>query len=562
MTSAEKFTILYGRLSQEDTQKGKREDDSNSIQNQRLLLEKYAADKGFPNTKFIYDDGYTGTNFNRPGWQEVMELIESGKVATLIVKDMSRLGREYLQVGRYTEIVFPSYGVRFIAVNDGVDSLYENTNDFTPFRNIMNEWYAKDCSKKGRDIVRLKAETGARVASRPPFGYLKDPADPKRHIILDPETAPIVQYIFRLCVEGSGPTQIAKRLTKEGVPSPAAFYYQQNGVPLTGFDAAEPNKWSSTTVGKILENEAYLGHTVNLRFTTISYKNKKKIERPKGENIRIENTHEAIIDQQTWDIVQDIRKHKRRRPNMAEQDIFSGLIYCADCGSTMTLIRTRAWDPTKYNFICSNNRKNGKSKCTSHFIRESQLAAIVLDDIRRVTHFARQNETMFARYIGQKHGKEAQKEMAQLQKELDTLAKRQKELAALFKRLYEDNVLGRLPDEQYRILSDGYMAEQKAAKERQPQVEARLKDLKESATNISRFLENARRYTQIDELTSEILRTFVQKIEVGERAQKYSRTATQEIRIYYRDIGLLDDAPEEQPGEPLKEPLLEEQQAV
>ena len=211
MTSLEKFTILYGRLSQEDSQKGNRQDDSNSIQNQRLLLEKYAAEKGFTNTKFLYDDGYTGTNFNRPGWQKVMELMEAGLAETLIVKDMSRLGREYLQVGQYTELIFPSYGVRFIAVNDGVDSLYEATNDFTPFRNIMNEFYAKDCSKKGRSVVRLKAETGARVASRPPFGYQKDPADPKRHIIPDEETAPIAQYIFRLCVEGIGPTQIAKR---------------------------------------------------------------------------------------------------------------------------------------------------------------------------------------------------------------------------------------------------------------------------------------------------------------------------------------------------------------
>ncbi len=553
MTSLEKFTILYGRLSQEDTQKGKREDDSNSIQNQRLLLEKYAADKGFPNTKFIYDDGYTGTNFNRPGWQEVMELIESGKVATLIVKDMSRLGREYLQVGRYTEIVFPSYGVRFIAVNDGVDSLYENTNDFTPFRNIMNEWYAKDCSKKGRDIVRLKAETGARVASRPPFGYLKDPADPKRHIVPDPETAPIVQYIFRLCVEGNGPVQIARKLTEAGVPTPAAFYYKQNGVAITGFHVDNPNDWSSPMIAHLLENESYLGHTINLRRTTISYKNKKPINRPVSEQVRIENTHEPLIDQQTWDIVQDIRSHKKRRPNMAEQDIFSGLVYCADCGKVMTLRRYRAAKPDSYSFICSASRKQGKETCSPHYIRECEMAAVVLDDIRRITHFARQNEAMFARYIGQKHGQETQREMSQLQKELDTLVRRQKELMALFKRLYEDNVLGRLPEEQYRILSDGYMAEQNTIKERQPQVEDRLKELKESATNISRFLENARRYTQIDELTSEILRTFIQRIEIGERSKKHSRTATQEIRIYYRDIGLLDDAPEEQPQEETNE---------
>ncbi len=397
--------------------------------------------------------------------------------------------------------------------------------------------------------MRLKAETGARIASRPPFGYLKDPADPKRHIVPDPETAPIVQYIFRLCVEGDGPAQIAKRLTKEGIPSPALFYYQQNDVVLSGFDPSKTNRWSSTTVVKILENEAYLGHTINLRRTTISYKNKKRIERPVSEQVRVENTHEALIDQQTWDIVQDIRSHKKRRPKMDEQDIFSGLIYCLDCHNVMTLRRARSRKPENYSFMCSTSRKKGKDVCSPHHIREGDLSSVVLDDIRRVTHFARQNETLFARYIGQKHGKETQKEMAQLQKELTTLTRRQKELMTLFKRLYEDNVLGKLPDEQYRVLADGYMMEQNTIKDRQPQVEARLKELKESAANISRFLENARKYTQIEELTSEILRTFVQKIEVGERAQKYSRTATQEIRIYYRDIGLLDDAPEEQPEE-------------
>lgn len=544
MTSLEKFTILYGRLSQEDSQKGNRQDDSNSIQNQRLLLEKYAAEKGFTNTKFLYDDGYTGTNFNRPGWQEVMELMEAGMVETLIVKDMSRLGREYLQVGQYTELIFPSYGVRFIAVNDGVDSLYESTNDFTPFRNIMNEFYAKDCSKKGRSVVRLKAETGARVASRPPFGYQKDPEDPKRHIIPDEETAPIAQYIFRLCAEGNGPTQIAKRLKAEKVPTPAAFYYRKYGVIIGGYEITDPYAWVARTVSDILENEAYLGHTVNLKSTTVSFKNKKKIQRPESEQLRFENTHEALIDQQTWDIVQDIRKHKRRRANMAEQNIFSGLVYCADCGGTMVLHRAHTMDAVKNNFMCSTYKKKGKDVCSGHYIREVELAAILLDDIRRVTHFARQNEMLFAKHISQKQSKEAQKEIAQLQREVDALNRRQAELTALFKRLYEDNVLGRIPDEQYRILSQGYTEEQKQLKERLPVAEARLEELKSTATNVARFLENAKKYSQIDELTSEILHTFIQKVTIGERSQKHSRNATQEIKIYYRDVGLLDDMPE------------------
>lgn len=544
MASQEKYTILYGRLSQEDMQKTNRKDDSNSIQNQRLLLEKYAADHGFENTRFIYDDGYSGTNFNRPGWQEFLKLMDAGKVETLIVKDMSRLGREYLQVGQYTELIFPSNGIRFIAVNDGVDSLYESTNDFTPFRNIMNEFYAKDCSKKGRSVVRLKAETGARIASRPCYGYMKDPADPKRHIIPDPDSAWVVKHIFQLCVEGKGPTQIAKQLMREKIFSPVSFYYEKYGVELTGESPAEPYKWSAQTVARILEDETYLGHTVNLKTTTLSYKNKKTIQRPESERLRFENTHEPLIDRQTWEIVQSIRQHKRRRANFAEQNMFSGLVYCMDCGGTMVLHRAHTMDAVKNNFMCSTYKKKGKDVCSAHYIRELDLYAIVLDDLRRVTHFARQNQRRFAEYIGMKMGKEAAKEISLLQKKLDAMTRRRGELSALFKRLYEDSVLGRIPDEQYRLLSQDYMAEQKAIDEELPQLTEALQNLKDSSTNIDRFLENARKYTEIPELTAEILHTFIERIEVGEREERYSRTAPQEIRIVYRDIGLIDELPE------------------
>ena len=544
MASQEKHTILYGRLSQEDMQKTNRKDDSNSIQNQRLLLEKYAADHGFENTRFIYDDGYSGTNFNRPGWQEFLKLMDAGKVETLIVKDMSRLGREYLQVGQYTELIFPSNGIRFIAVNDGVDSLYESTNDFTPFRNIMNEFYAKDCSKKGRSVVRLKAETGARIASRPCYGYMKDPADPKRHIIPDPDSAWVVKHIFQLCVEGKGPTQIARQLTREKILSPVSFYYEKYGVELTGESPAEPYKWSTKTVARILEDETYLGHTVNLKTTTLSYKNKKTIQRPESERLRFENTHEPLIDRQTWEIVQSIRQHKRRRANFAEQNMFSGLVYCMDCGGTMVLHRAHTMDAVKNNFMCSTYKKKGKDVCSAHYIRELDLYAIVLDDLRRVTHFARQNQRRFAEYIGMKMGKEAAKEISLLQKKLDAMTRRRGELSALFKRRYEDSVLGRIPDEQYRLLSQDYMAEQKAIDEELPQLTEALQNLKDSSTNIDRFLENARKYTEIPELTAEILHTFIERIEVGEREERYSRTAPQEIRIVYRDIGLIDELPE------------------
>lgn len=556
MASNEEYTILYGRLSSEDTQKGSK-DDSNSIQNQKMLLEKYAAENGFANTKFIYDDGYSGTNFNRPGWKEVMRLIEAGCVKTLIVKDMSRLGREYLQVGQYTELIFPSYGVRFIAVNDGVDSEDETTNDFTPFRNIMNEFYAKDSSRKLRAIVKLKAESGARIGTREPFGYIKDPQDPKRKIIPDPDTMHIVKYIFQLCVWGKGPLQIANCLRKEQVPTPTAFYYYHHGVLPGRANMDDPYAWNQKTVANILENEVYLGHTVNMKTTNLSYKNKKRIDRPESEHIRFENTHEALIGQQTWDIVQAARQNKRRRTNMEEENIYFGLVYCADCGAKLSLLRRRAEGPKKDEFLCSNYRQKGNGKCSVHLIRRSTLEAVVLDDLRRVTHFARQNEALFAEHIGQKCRAESRREMRRVRKEIDALNKRQGELMALFKRLYEDNVLGRIPDDQYEVLSQGYATEQKQLEEQLPKLSAQLAELEQDASGSERFIEKAKKYTQINEITAEILWAFIERIEVGERAEKHRHYTPQEVRIYYRDIGLLDEIPANEVKQ-FRERLIEE----
>ncbi|MDI9499667.1 MAG: Recombinase [Pelotomaculum sp. PtaU1.Bin035] len=530
----QKYTILYGRLSQEDDREG----ESNSIQNQRMMLEKYAADNGFENTLFLSDDGYSGTNFNRPAWNELMKLVENGEVSTIIVKDMSRLGREYLQVGQYTELVFPSYGIRFIAINDNVDSLYGD-NDFTPFKNLFNDFYAKDTSRKIRAVKKAQAERGERVGTRAPYGYKKDENDPKKKIVPDEDAAPIVQRIFSLCAGGKGPSQIARQLKKEQVLTPGNYYYSKTGIRLTNVDITRPYDWSSRTVADILEDETYLGHTINLKYTTMSYKNKKRINRPKSEQLRFENTHEPLVTKETWDIVQDIRKHKRRRANMAEQNMFSGLVYCTDCGGTMVLHRARTMDAVKNNFMCSTYRKRGKEICTGHYIREKQLAEIVLDDLRRVTHFARQNEALFIQHINQKNSAETKREIDGLQRELDSMRRRETELTALFKRLYEDNVLGRITNEQFRMLSADYNDEQNSLKERIPQATERIIKLQESISNVSRFVEKVKRYTEIPELTGELLHLFIERIEVGERGERYSRTAEQEIVIRYRDIGVL-----------------------
>ena len=296
----------------------------------------------------------------------------------------------------------------------------------------------------------------------------------------------------------------------------------------------------------------YLGHTVNLKYTTLSFKNKKRIERPESEQVRIENTHQPLIDKTTWDIVQDIRKHKRRRANMEEQNIFSGLIYCKDCGTTMVLHRAHTMDAIKNNFTCRTYKKKGKDVCTGHFIRESQLAEIILDDLRRVTHYARQHEFLFAKHITQKSGAEIRRDIAQTERELQNLKRRDTELTALFKRLYEDNVLGKIPNEVFRKLSDDYLAEQKEIQTTLPKKESHLERLKDSVSNVSAFIDKAKQYTEINVLTAELLHLFIERVEVGERTEKWSRTAIQEINIYYRDIGLLDNViePAQEPDAP------------
>jgi len=534
--ASQKFNILYGRLSQEDDRAG----DSNSIVNQRLLLERYAQTNGFENTIFLADDGYSGTNFDRPSWKKVIERIERDEVETLIVKDMSRLGREYLQVGQLTELYLPAKGVRFIAINDGVDSLVESSTDFNPIRNWANELHAKESSKKVRAVKKLQAERGERLGGRPPYGYRKRSNDTKE-IVPDEDTAPIVQRIFELCTSGKGPNQIARILTNEKVLNPSNYYYQKYGTSHRHLDTTRPYSWSGSTVTGILDNKVYLGHMPGLRNTSISYKNKKHILRPESEQVLVENTHEALVTQERWDIVQTVRQHKKRTPKqMDEPNMFSGLVYCADCGKPLVLHRASTMKKTKYNFQCYTFGKRGKGNCSPHHIREMDLMKIVLDDIRRVTHSARTQERQFAQYINQKNSVELRREMNVLQKELDTMRKRNSELSLLFKRLYEDHVLGRVTAEQFRMLSSDYNAEQKALEDAIPEKEARLEKLRASAANVDTFIEKAKRYTAIDELTPELLRLFIQRIEVGERSKKYSRSAAQSVRIIYRDIGSMD----------------------
>ena len=376
---AEEITALYCRLSQDD----KLEGDSNSIINQKKILKKYALDRGYTNIQFYIDDGVSGTTFNRAGFQSMIADVETGKVKRVIVKDMSRLGRDYLQVGMYTEIFFPEHDVHFIAVNDGVDSNQED-NEFTPFRNIINEWYAKDTSKKIRAVKRSKGMAGEHIGSHPPYGYMKNPEN-KKEWIIDEEAAEVVREIFRLCVGGYGPTQIANILTERKILCPTYYALEKGGKPRTALPA-DKYTWNGPVVAKILDRMDYLGHTVNFKTHVKSYKVHKTIYNSPDQCKVFEGTHEAIIDKETFEIVQKIRAGKRRPTRMGEMPMFSGLLYCADCGRKLSFHRKADDPPEKHHYLCDNYRSN-TANCTMHYIRNVVVERIVLENLKEVIQY-------------------------------------------------------------------------------------------------------------------------------------------------------------------------------
>lgn len=531
-----KQTILYARLSQDDGSQG----DSNSIQNQRLILEKYATDNGFENTIFLSDDGYSGTNFERPSFIQMMTLIENGEVATVIVKDLSRLGRNYLEVGRFTEIVFPGYDVRFIAINDGVDSKFESSNDFTPMRNWVNELTAKDTSKKIKASKKAKAGTGAYVGTMPPYGYKKDPLHPKSHLVIDEVAAHVVERIFSLCMAGIGVREIAKILTADKIPTPSEHYYRQKGVALSRYNPNEPYLWRHHTISAILEKEVYIGNMVSLQTTTKSFKDKTQVAIPPEQHFRFEGTHEAIIDRATWEIVQEIRSNKRRNNKVDEKNIFAGIVVCKNCGSTLTLSRSTYMKRSEYVFVCSKYRKQGKEACSGHRINMEALEEIVLNDIKRITCFARAHTQEFAAVISRQRSADTHRKIKKSQNTLEKLHQRKTKLATLFKRLYEDYVLGEMPKETYRALSEDYLSEQTEVQSEIDSLVCKLEQMQSEVNNTARFLEKAKKYTEISTLTAELLHVFIEKIVIYERTIKWGHNQEQQIDIYYRDIGLLD----------------------
>ena len=526
-------TALYCRLSQDDGIEG----DSNSIQNQKAILQKFAEDHHFPSPCFYVDDGFSGGNFQRPAFQQMISDMENGEIGIIVTKDLSRLGRNQLHTGLYIEERFPMFGVRYIAINDNVDTDSSESNDLMPFKNLFNEWFIRDTSRKIRAVLKAKAERGERLGTRAPYGYRKDPGTKK--LIVDDEAAAIVRRIFAMCASGSGPSQIARILKKEQILTPTMYAYTRFGITHTCLDTAHPYNWSDSAIANLLENEIYLGNTVNMKYSTKSYKDKRRVEHPREECMVFENTHPALITREVWDIVQRVRKNKRRLSKMEEQNKYSGLVFCADCGSNMVLHRARTMSASYNHFTCRTYKKDGES-CTGHYIRECVLDEVVLEDLRRVTAMARERPEEFAAYIGSRQSAEIQREIRRQEKELAAMRKRKAELDAIFKKLYEDSVLSRITTEQFQMLSSSYTEEQNQIAAGIPQKEADIQRLRETVSGTDGFLDKAKRYMDITELTPELLRLFIEKIVVHEKEVKWSKHAPQTVEIYYNGIGFID----------------------
>lgn len=527
----EKITALYCRLSRDDELSG----DSNSIVHQKEILSAYAEKRGFENTRFYVDDGYSGTNFNRPDFLRMMDDVNNGLVGTIIVKDMSRFGRDYIMVGYYTEIMLPQMDIRFIAVNDNVDSENQADNDFTPFRNIINEWYAKDTSKKIRSVLKAKGNSGKHLSVIPPFGYKKDPNDKEKWII-DEDAAQIVRKIYRLYLDGNTMGGIARMLTAEGIETPK-LYAENRGIKH--YKAATyPEIWSRISVEYILSNYEYTGSTVNFKTKRKSFKNKKQVIQDKEDWAVFEGTQEAIIDKETFETVQKMRGTKRAYTKFNEVNIFSGLLYCADCGGRMT-IRRRKEDRRKDAFICSTYRKKKKNLCTEHAIKVSALDQIVLQDIRKVCAYIKQYEQEFVEEFRKCSVKESARLQLMGKSELKKAENRLSEIERIIVKLYEEKVCGRMPEERFELLAKNYETEQAELKQKTEALKASLAAKEERDGSLEKFVSLVRSYTEVQNLTPEILNSFIDKIYIG-KPERIDGQRVQEVKIIYKLVGAVN----------------------
>ncbi len=468
-----------------------------------------------------------------------MSLVEDGKVGAIIAKDMSRIGRNYLEVGMYTEITFPQNDVRFIAVNNGVDSANQQDNDFTPFMNIINEYYVKDGSKKVRASLKLKGESGEHLTTIPPYGYIKDLNEPKKWVI-DPEAAEVVKHIFALCMDGNGPTQIARILKAEQVLTPTVYQDKQKQKVRCALPD-NPYDWSGSSVSGILERIEYCGHTANFKTHRQSYKIKKTIDNPPEQWKIFENTQEAIIDEATFERVQELRKNKRRPTKTGKSNLFSGIAYCADCGEKMYYCTTNDFEERQDHFVCSTSRKKGRDQCGTHFIRAVVLEKGVLMYLQRLLWYISECEDIFRERLGAKRKEEHKKELSAKRRQLTQAQRRIEELDRLFKRIYEDMVSGKISEKRFSKLSEDYEVEQADLAEKIAVLEADISQQEEDADSIEEFIRRAKQYPDLQELTPTALNDLVNKVYVC-APDKSSGHRVQEVRISLSLIGFLPES--------------------
>ena len=524
---------LYCRLSRDDNM----DSESNSIQNQRKILQKAAKDKGYTDTIFFVDDGITGTTMKRPGFQKMLTAIEAGYISAVFVKDLSRLGRNYIEVGKLTEEFFPLHDIRLVAVSDGVDS-DEGEDDFTPFKNIMNEYYAKDISKKRRIVNKMKGNAGVPL-SPPPYGYIKNPDDP-RFWVVEPEAAEVVRRIYRMALEGYGLAEIAARLAADGVVNPT-YYWRSRGTSRGGSKSTvEPTKWGHTTVKKILTLQEYCGDVINFKSYSKSYKMKKRIENPEENRAIFLNVHEAIIDRQTWEKVQALQKGTRRKKPTVTQEpsVFSGLLKCPECGGNLNFHFNQNNHDIKF-FSCQNHN-SGYRKCSkTHYIRLDFLEQVVLYEVKRLACFASEYENDFIKVMIGHSAKVAENATLRKQRELDALTARDRELDMLFERLYEDNVAGKIDDARFAKMSKRYEQEQGENAKKIKALRLELKKDESKRMDIDDFLETVRRYTDATTITKRMVAELIDHIEVY-HAEKQDGVTNQRVVIYYNCIGAFD----------------------
>ncbi len=535
-----KITALYCRLSVDDIKnkdkdKENKDSESNSITNQKRILADYAAKHGYKNTMFFVDDGISGTTFDRPDFQRMERMIETGEIGTVIVKDLSHFGREHILFDHYTQVLYPSLGVNFISIQENVETISGKGTEMMPFHNLFNEWYASQTSKKIRQVLQSKSDNGERVSSTVPYGYKKDTENPKQWLIDEP-AAKVVRYIYQLALEGLGVTKIARRLERDEILTPTAYYASLGRKTRNPFTTSYA--WAETSIEHILDNMQYTGCTVNFKSTTVSYKVHKKMYNDTKDWVIIPNTQEPIIDMDTWERVQEIKKHRRRNTATGRESIFSGLVYCGDCGSRLYFCAAKSIKEHQEFFRCSAYKEN-RGSCSIHYIRNVVLEKMVLKTIREAAEYITEYEPVFLYLYAKEHRLSIANNLKEAKYELEKNKKRIQELDKLIEAVFEQNVLGKLPDDRYNRMLTNYEKEQKDLMLKVEDAEKLINTAQQENIDVRNFLANIRQCTDLKELTPSTVNKLIDKIEVFDRVRGEDGKKHVPIKIHFVGVGVI-----------------------